>query len=93
MNKEQVYDEQISPLMVQIIAVCKEHGIAMVADFKIPNDEDPNLHCSTLLPDETGENEPTHRDAFNHIRRNGRAAPMMITTEHGDGSKTVTAVI
>lgn len=93
MNKEEIYDEQISPLMRRIIEVCKEHGIAMMADFAIPTEEDEGLRCTTLLPDQTGENDPLHRDCNAHIRRGGRAAPMMLTTEHGDGSKTFTAII
>ena len=54
MTKEDIYDEQISPLMVQIISICKEHDIPLVADFQIDNDRstvDPNdtFHCTTLL--------------------------------------------
>lgn len=100
MNKEQVYDEKISPLMQQIIEICREHGIAMLMDFAIGHDgEGPegqdctDLRCSTLLPDETGENALMHREALTLIRRRGRPSPMMITTEHGDGTKTMTAVI
>ncbi|WP_439885801.1 hypothetical protein ACTACK_12815 [Pseudomonas syringae] len=62
MNKEQVYDEQISPLMQQIIEVCKEKGIAMIASFDIahdgigPDGEDcSGLLCSSLLPDGDGK--------------------------------------
>ena len=29
-TKEDVYDEQIAPLMAQIIAICKEHRIPLV---------------------------------------------------------------
>lgn len=47
MNKEQVYDEKIVPLMAQIIDICHEHNIGMVADFEIPNDEDQDLWCCT----------------------------------------------
>ena len=36
MNKEEVYDEEISPLMKQIITLCKANGIAMVMNFAIP---------------------------------------------------------
>jgi len=32
-DKEQIYDEKISPLMTQIIQICKENDIKMVADF------------------------------------------------------------
>jgi hypothetical protein len=100
MNKEQVYDDQISPLMQQIIGICKDQGIAMMASFDIAHDgEGPNgedcsgLVCSSLLPDGDGEPNPVFMQANALIRRNGRPAPMMITTSHGDGSKTMTAII
>lgn len=54
MNKEQIYDEQIYPLMDKIISICKEHGIAMFASFSIPTDEQPDLECMTHLPDGDG---------------------------------------
>lgn len=100
MNKEQIYDTQISPLMREIIKICKEHGIAMLMDFAIGHDgEGPDgqdctdLRCSTLIPDESGENALMHREALALIRRRGRNVPMHITTDHGDGTKTMTAVI
>jgi hypothetical protein len=33
-DSEKIYDEQIFPLMEQIIAICKEHKIPMVASFQ-----------------------------------------------------------
>ena len=32
-NLESIYDEKISPLMRQIIDICKEHNMPMVASF------------------------------------------------------------
>lgn len=53
MNKETIYDEQIAPLMDQIIAICKDNQIAMLASFSIPTDERPTLAVTTaLLADE-----------------------------------------
>lgn len=49
MTKEQVYDAMISPLMEQIIAICKHNKIAMIASFSLPDDEDDSLCCATLL--------------------------------------------
>lgn len=52
MNREAIYDERISPLMTQIIAICKEHDIPMVASFQI-NDDRPDgdaFMCTTCLP-------------------------------------------
>ena len=55
MDKEQVYDTEINPLMAQIIAICKRAGISMFATFAIPTESNPDLCCSTRLSDETGE--------------------------------------
>lgn len=33
-NKEKVYDEKISPLIKEIIAICKEEEIKMFAEFQ-----------------------------------------------------------
>ena len=100
MNKEQAYDTLISPLMLQIIGICKYQGIAMMASFDIahegegPNGEDcSGLVCSTLLPDGDGVPNQVFMQANTLIRRGRRPAPMMITTDHGDGSKTMTAII
>ena len=43
--KEKIYDEQIGPLVEQIIALCKEHQISLVADFGLDDD----MHCTTAL--------------------------------------------
>lgn len=48
LNKEQIYDEQIAPLMNQISAFCKAHRIAFVAAFSIPNDTDPTITATTV---------------------------------------------
>lgn len=49
MSKETIHDEQVAPLMDEILKICKAHKIAMVADFGLDGD----LHCtSTLLDDE-----------------------------------------
>lgn len=52
-NKEQVYDEDIFPLMKRIIEVCTEHKIPMIAHYVIPTPADPHLVVTTsLLSDE-----------------------------------------
>lgn len=58
MTKEEVYDESISPLMKQILAVCKEHGIAMVCDFELDDlggDDGPLFCTSVLVPKDASE--------------------------------------
>lgn len=103
MNKEEIYDSQISPLMQQIIAISREHGIAMFASFDIAHDgEGPNgedcskLTCTTHLPN--GDDNPNERfvEAAQIIQRGGRTqhiASMQLTTQRADGSKTLTAFI
>lgn len=49
MNKEQIYDSQISPMMAEIIKICKANNIPMLASFYLPNDEDPDLYCTSFL--------------------------------------------
>lgn len=59
--KETAYDAEISPLMVQIIDVCKRHKINVHATFvlDVPEDaEDENaILCTTHLPVDEGDEE------------------------------------
>jgi hypothetical protein len=52
---EPIYDEQIAPLMTEIIRICKEHQLPMLATFQLNDgdeaDDGPLLCTSTLLPD------------------------------------------
>ncbi len=90
MNKEQVYDEQIAPLMTQIIDICKTHKIALVASFKIPNDDDPDLHCTTTLT--TKEYDPS-RGQIRAAQSLAGGGVMMLTTRNAEGQITnMTAV-
>jgi hypothetical protein len=61
--KETVYDEQISPLVKQINALCKEHGISVMSTFilDVNDDEDSDnfghaMTCLSYLPVD-GDNE------------------------------------
>jgi hypothetical protein len=46
-KKDQIYDEQISPLMRQIIEICKTNNISMHASFELTPNEG---YCTTHLP-------------------------------------------
>jgi hypothetical protein len=92
MNKEQIYDEQISPLMTQIIAICKEHKIAFLASFSIPNDEDADLCCSSYMLDDDFEPPESFLRAKRELRPGARPVTMLRTVG-GDGSVTMTAII
>ena len=93
-TKEQVYDEEISPLMTRIIAICQNEGIAMLASYHIPNEEDDQLMCSTHLENGDGDFHPKLSRACAVIRSGTTTTPpMMITTTAADGFKTLTAIL
>lgn len=52
MNKEEIYDEEISPLMAQILDICKTHKIGMVASFALPTSDDAALRCTSALTED-----------------------------------------
>lgn len=55
MNKEEIYDSQINPLMAKIIDICKDNGISFLATFSLPTPDDDSLACTSFLPDENDE--------------------------------------
>lgn len=101
MNKEHVYDNEISPLMLQIIAICRSKGIAMFASFNIAHDgEGPegqdcsNLTCTSHLPDGDEVFDERYSKCAAAVQRRVRSTTSMhITTQNPDGSKTLTAII
>ncbi|PVX61281.1 hypothetical protein [Paraburkholderia unamae] len=92
MNKEQIYDAQISPLMGKIIEICRLNKIAFVASFAIPNEEDNNLCCSSAMLGDEFEPPVEFKRAWNEIKPGG-SRPMMLRTEDGDGRVTLTAIV
>jgi hypothetical protein len=46
---EHVYDEQIAPLMAQIITICETHGLPMIATFAYKRDGDENDFCTSSI--------------------------------------------
>lgn len=48
-DKEQIYDEQIAPLMAEIIKICQANKIAMLFCASIDSAEKPDLVCTTAL--------------------------------------------
>lgn len=94
MNKEEIYDSLISPLMDKIISICKEHKIAMLADFAIPTEHDDGLKCTTAL---LGSDCNPPKEMLSAIKilkpPDVRLKTFMITTTKPDGSKIVEAVI
>ena len=86
-TKEQVYDEQISPLMAQIIAICNEHKIANLCTFSLGDD----LACTTLNINDDTDPPESLVEASQVIFPPSRP-PLMMTVEKPDGSKTISAI-
>lgn len=93
-TKEQIYDDKISPLMAQIIAICKVHKIPVVASFFTPGADDPELAVTTALLGNGFEAPANFSNALRELRPElFVGAPLMLRTEYGDGSTTLTTVI
>lgn len=92
-TKEQIHDSLIFPLMAQIIAICKEHHISMIASYDIPTPEEETLCCTTHLPDETGELSPRIQKMRRAAQISRAPSMSMITVTESDGAKTMTAVV
>jgi UV DNA damage repair endonuclease len=82
-NKEQVYDEQIHGLVKQILAICKENQIPMVASFHIPNPEDADLMCTSALLYEEWETPQSIREAYRLVFHGSGHQSMAITITKG----------
>lgn len=88
-DKEDIYDEKIAPLMKQIISICKEHTIPMVADFQYANSEEfgPG-YCTTTLPFEGVASD----EIIGLAKAMKPQRPVCIAETHitnSDGSKTI----
>ena len=87
--RETVYDEQISPLMTKIIAICKEHGIPMLADFALDGD----MQCTTAILVDKDEPPQHFRQAY-ALLRPAAPSPLMVTTRDSEGRITsMTAIV
>lgn len=49
MSTEKVYDEQISPLMDQIIKICQENNIHYLASFGLKGEDGEDIGCTSTL--------------------------------------------
>ena len=88
MTKEEIYDEQINPLVGQILTICKEHKIAMIADFALGAE---NFHCTSALLSPKFEPLDTQLKALEILKP---APPPFVLAEtietRPDGSKRIT---
>lgn len=86
---EKIYDEEISPLMAEIIAKSKKHGIPMMAVFQLHDD----CLCHTRLPQEDDHAVFRNLEAM-YASREGHGVNIdkffmwieRLAKEHGHGS-------
>lgn len=83
MTKEEAYDAKINPLMAQIIAVCKEHKIPLLASFNLGDD----FHCSTTLLEESWGPSEEQIEAM-RVLFPPKRSPLMLATRNGKGEVT-----
>jgi hypothetical protein len=89
---ERAYDDEIAPLMKQIIAACKRAGIPMIAQFQLDEkDNGEPLYCTTNIVPAFGAVASDHiKGLANRLRPPG---PVCLAETHvtlPDGSKQIT---
>jgi len=86
MTKEDIYDAQISPLMTQVIDICRSYKIALLINFRLADD----LQCTTALL--AAEYEPSEQqiDALAILKPQPAFALAETTVTQPDGSKRIT---
>lgn len=85
MNKEEICDTHIAPLVEQINAIYMKHGIAAMMNFAIPTEDEPDKQCLTMLCDGDGHHPDLHRLILDIFHAGGGMPPMTPmerTTEH-----------
>jgi hypothetical protein len=90
---EEVYDNEIAPLMETIIGICKEHKLPMFATFLYAANDEQDDFCSTNLlfkeraiPEALSSLEPI-------IRRGSSVPPLRMRVTKGDGSVEDTVIL
>ena len=73
-DREKIYDERISPLMKEVIALCKEHDIPLLCNFGLGHDESDDYgrykRCTTFIPGSDGSEAPeSFHEAFQVFNR------------------------
>ena len=90
---EKVYDEKISPLIAEIIAICKENNLpaAMCFQYKSDNENEYEFCNSAVLPENRFISEELER--IWGIINERRAKPLTIKTKEADGKvKEITEI-
>ncbi|AJH80306.1 hypothetical protein FOC88_27350 (plasmid) [Bacillus thuringiensis] len=87
-DKEKVYDEEIAPLLQQILEICKREELPMVAQFYLAGESPYNeeavtpLYCSSvIIPGGRNEEEGIKQlQSINQIMKYGTNGPPVVMT-------------
>ena len=92
MTREQIYDSQINPLMAEILRICQENKIPMLADFDLSSESNEGLKCTSQLlnPEWRPGSEML---AAAHLLKPYPKEPLMVTLANGNGEKTAYAFL
>lgn len=82
-NLESVYDKEISPLVAEIIKICKRTGMPMLASFcyaagKNEGDPDGVDFCTTYLDNGLGYQPDELEEAVRIIRNGASTRPKLM---------------
>ena len=97
--REIAYDTYIAPLMTQIISMCREHKIPIVASFELDvqdGDEPDNpMMCTTALTakEDVGDVRSKKLHQMVDVIHPRHPPIMMVTVTKEDGSKKITAIL
>lgn len=84
-SKETVYNEEIFHFMAQIIKICKDNKIAMLALFSLDEPDNEGLMCTTaLLGEEFDPPPPGMRQALNEIMQPKQTFAALTISKEGD---------
>lgn len=86
MKKEEIYDEQINPLMAQVIEICRAHKIPVLANFVLGED----LCCTTALLADDYEPSAQQLEALEVLKPQSAFAIAETIESKPDGSKKIT---
>lgn len=90
-DKEAVYDEQIAPLMKQIIDICKREKLYFVSQFYLKQEredadcENEAMYCSTVIVPARTEIHEEHHEHLSYVAsamkygKNGKPYVMAVT--------------
>ncbi len=68
-DKEQVYDNELAPLVTRVIQVCRDNDIPMVASFCYRVSDDVEDVCTTAIPQRGGWTPAAFADCVTRLLR------------------------